>query len=158
MKTRTIQIKIPSWVPTRYQWLEWKKKVTLFFFPPRCSSCQCKLPVEYPVYYKYRTGYHMGYHNVGSNFEVDGGKICAPCLKQYIHQLDLPIGECKLCQTKDVKVIDYHNDLKGIIITFCWQWWNYGNFCLTCVDDLLDTGKVRHVVQVSKLRIPYEEL
>ena len=94
----------------------------------------------------------MGYQNARSDFAVSGGKICAPCLKQYIHQLDLPIGKCGLCQTKDVKVIDYHNDLKGIIITFLWHWWNNENYCLTCVDDLLDTGKVRNSVEVIKVK------
>jgi hypothetical protein len=146
MKTRTITFNIPRWVPTRYQWAKWKKKVKLFFFPPRCYACNCKIPVEYPVYYKYRTGHHMGYDNVQSEFAVSthGTKFCASCLKQYIHQLDLSKGTCELCRAKNVGVFDYHNNKKGTIITFLWHWWNGRNYCLTCVDDLLDTGKVKN--------------
>lgn len=147
MKTRTITIKIPRWIPTQHQWVKWKKKVKLFFSPPRCHFCQCKLAVEYPVYYKYRTGNHMGYAGTQSDFAVQafGTKICAPCLKKYIHQLDLPISTCGMCGTKNTKVIGHHWNKNILTISFLWHWWNGRDFCLTCVDDLLDTGKVRNV-------------
>jgi hypothetical protein len=145
MRTRTITINIPRWIPTRHQWVKWKKKIKLFFHPPRCYSCNCKLPVEYPIYFKYRTGHHMGYDNIQSEFAVNAHwkKLCAPCLKQYIHKLNLPKSTCDLCQTKNVPTIDYHHS-KGMVITFLWHWWNGRNYCLTCVDDLLDTGKVKN--------------
>ena len=144
-RTLTLNLKVPRWVPTGYQWRAWKKKVNLFFFPPRCSSCECKLPVEHPVYYKYRTGYHMGYANIQSDFGINtfGKRLCTSCLKQYIHQLDLKKGTCELCQTKDTKVIGYSFS-KEMTITFLWHWWNGRDFCLPCVDDLLDNGKVRN--------------
>ena len=144
MRTRTLTLKIPHWIPTRYQWSKWKKRVNLFFFPPRCHSCKCKLPVEYPVYYKRRTGYHLGNTNSLSDFAINTSKpLCKVCLKQYIHQLKLKKGNCELCQTKNTKVIGYHSS-KEMTITFLWHWWNGKDFCLTCVDDLLDTGKVRN--------------
>lgn len=148
MKTRplTITFKIPSWVPTRRQLLRYKKQVKLFFFPPRCGSCNCKLPVEYPLYYKHRAGNHMGVDTAYSEFAVYAtDNKCAACLKQYIHQMDLDIGigACDLCNRKNTKVVGYHNNLKGIIITFLWQFWNGRSYCLPCVDDLLDTGNVK---------------
>jgi hypothetical protein len=92
-----------------HQWMKWKKKVKLFFFPPRCDSCKCKLPVEFPVYYKYRTGNHMGHNNVYSDFAIRASaQFCRLCLKNYIHGLDLKKGICELCQTKNTKVIGYH--------------------------------------------------
>jgi hypothetical protein len=145
MRTRTLTLKVPHWVPTRYQWLKWKKRVKLFFFPPRCHSCKCKLPVEYPVYYKYRKGYHLGYANSLSDFAINATKpLCRVCLKQYIHQLKLKKGTCDLCQTKNTKVIGYHFSKEAATIMFLWHWWNGKDFCLTCVDDLLDTGNTRN--------------
>jgi hypothetical protein len=148
MRTRTItfNLKVPRWVPTRHQWMKWKRKVRLFVFPPRCGSCECKLPVEFPVYYRYRTGYHLGYPNTLSDFAINtsGKQLCASCLKQYIHQLKLKKGTCELCQTKNTKVIGYHFSKEELTIMFLWHWWNGRDFCLTCVDDLLDSGKVRN--------------
>ena len=89
----------------------------------------------------------MGYADTQSDFAINafGKQLCRACLKQYIHQLDLKKGTCELCQTKDTKVIGYHFSKKVMTITFLWHWWNGRDFCLTCVDDLLDTGKVRNV-------------
>jgi hypothetical protein len=107
--------------------------------------------VEHPVYYKYRTGNHMGYTNVYSDFAVNsfGTKFCAPCLKNYIHQLNLPTGNCDLCDNKNTKVAEYQFNRdkdtdKPTVITFLWHWWNGRKYCLTCVDDLLDNAKVRN--------------
>jgi hypothetical protein len=90
----------------------------------------------------------MGYDNVQGEFAVNtsGEQLCAPCLKQYIHQLDLPMGNCELCDNRNVNIIDFHwsNWNRKITIMFLWHWWNGRNYCLTCVDDLLDTGKVRN--------------
>jgi hypothetical protein len=145
MKTRTITLKIPRWVPTRYQWMKWKKKVKLFFFPPRCHVCDCRLPVEFPRYYKYRTGYHLG-AEAYTDFGVRcyGKQHCASCLKNYIHQLNLPTGRCDLCREQNTKVMSYHYNKEVMTITFLWHWWNGRDFCLPCVDDLLDTGKVKN--------------
>lgn len=87
----------------------------------------------------------MGYDNTYAMFAVDPhDKKCASCLKQYIHDLSLPIGTCEMCLQTNTKVIEYHYDIKGKTITFLWHWWNGKKFCLTCVDDLLDTGNVKN--------------
>jgi hypothetical protein len=89
----------------------------------------------------------MGCHDVHSEFAVYATDTkCATCLKQYIHQMDLDIGigTCDLCNRKNTKVVGYHNNLKGTIITFLWQFWNGRSYCLPCVDDLLDTGNVKN--------------
>jgi hypothetical protein len=143
VKTRNVTLKIPHWIPTRHQWTEWKKKVKLFFFPYRCNGCNNKLPTKYPQYYTYRAGNHMGSISHGQ-FAINcfGTQFCAGCLKEYIHQLDLPTENCDLCDNKNTKVIGYHYN-KGVIITFLWHWWNGRNYCLTCVDDLLDNAKTK---------------
>lgn len=141
MKTRKITISIPSWVPTKYQLRDWKKKVKQFFFPPRCVGCKCKVPNEYSnAYGKYTTGTHpLGFKNSQAMFIVKVyAQMCGPCLKKHIHTLSLPNGKCTMCEKKDVPVMGYTSENPTII--FLWHWWNGSQFCLDCVDDLLDTG------------------
>ena len=143
MKTRVITVKIPKWIPTKYQLRAWKKKLYVFFVPPRCHSCKCKIPDNYGSYVKKKTGTHpLGYRDVCSNFVIRSSKSwCRNCIKEYIHQLDLPIRHCTLCEKPNAAVIGHHyNRDTNHIITFCWHWWNGSYFCLDCVDDLLDTG------------------
>jgi len=143
MSSRPITIKIPKWIPTRYQLHAWKKKLYVFFVPYRCQSCQCKLTSQYSEYIKRKTGTHpLGYKNCYAEFVIRSSKLlCNNCIKEYIHQLDLPIGECTICEKQNTATIGYHNDTHTKhTITFCWHWWNGSDFCLDCVDDLLDTG------------------
>jgi DNA-directed RNA polymerase subunit N (RpoN/RPB10) len=143
MNTRTITIKIPKWVPTRYQLRAWKKKLYVFFVPYRCHSCNCKIPDRYGSYVKQKTGTHpLGYKNVCTDLVIKSSKSwCRNCTKKYIHQLNLPIGQCTMCEKQNTAIMGYHynKDTKQVI-TFCWHWWNGSKFCLECVDDLLDTG------------------
>ncbi len=143
MTHRTITIKIPKWIPTRYQLRAWKKKLYVFFVPYRCQSCNCKIPGQYGSYVKPKTGTHpLGYKNVSGMFAISASKSwCTKCVKQYIHHLDLPIGNCTMCEKKNTPIMSYHhNTHTRHTITFLWYWWNGSGFCLDCVDDLLDTG------------------
>jgi hypothetical protein len=70
-----------------------------------------------------------------------GVSWCQDCMKKYVHSLEKKKGTCDICMTKDVDVMGYHfSKENNIVITFLWNHWNGHEFCMKCIDGILDKG------------------
>ena len=141
MRTIHLKINVPSWVPSRYDLDLFKPKLKFKLNPPCCEKCKCKLDTR-EFYYGHKVnGKYYGY-NVNQMFAVRSyAKWCKACMKKYVHSLEKTKGNCTLCGSKDVDVMGYYYGKEDkVIITFLWGHWNGNEFCMDCVNTLLDNG------------------
>lgn len=143
-KMKTITIKVPNWFPTSSDIRQYKRKLKMWMFPPRCSDCNTRVKSSNFYWKQYRTGTHpLGYKNTQDYFAIRASRpSCVSCMKKYLHQHPKDMGTCSICDATDVPVIGYtFSKPQKLFITYLWHWWNSGTFCMQCIDDLLDNGK-----------------
>lgn len=141
MRTIYLKIKVPSWVPTRYDMELFKRHIKFKLNPPKCEKCKKKLEVR-RFYYGHRvSGKYYGYDTRQMFAMQSGVSWCQDCMKKYVHSLEKKKGTCDICMTKDVDVMGYHfSKENNIVITFLWNHWNGHEFCMKCIDGILDKG------------------
>jgi len=140
---KTITIKVPNWFPTSHDLRQYKRKVKMWLFPPRCQDCRKRVKTTRFYWKQRRTGTHpLGIKNTISDFAIRSNKqVCVDCMKKYLHQYLKNNGNCTICEAKDVPVMGYtFTKEPANITTFLWHWWNGSTFCMKCVDELLDNG------------------
>ena len=144
MKIINIKIKVPNWIPTLQTLRQYKRKVRMWMFPPRCLDCNKRLNT-YSFYWKQnRTGTHpLGIKDIRTNFAMRVNRSsCNSCIKTFIQQCPKDIGNCAICETQNVPVMGYtFNKETKTIFTFLWAWWNGSTFCMKCIDELLEKGE-----------------
>jgi len=141
LRTLHLKIKVPSWVPTWYDINLFKRAIKFKLNPPKCEKCNKKLGVKSFYYGHMVTGNYYGYQSHQKFAMRSGVSWCQGCMKKYVHSLEKKTGKCDICCTKDVEVMGYHHDSKNkIIITFLWNYWNGREFCVKCIDGILDNG------------------
>lgn len=141
---KQIAIKVPNWFPLTNDFRKFKRKLTKWIFPPRCVGCNKRLKSP-EFYWKHsRVGTHpLGFKNTTSTFGIRVSRpYCIGCMKTYLHTLNKEIGNCTICETKNVPVMGYTFIKEPkTFITFLWQWWNGSTFCMNCVDEMLNNGQ-----------------
>ena len=142
---KTISIKVPNWFPSSYDLRQYKRRFTMWLFPPRCKDCNTRVKSS-TFFWKQRNrvGTHpLGVKNTMGDFAIRSNKrLCAGCMKKYLHQHPKDTGNCTICGTKNVPVMGYmFTKEPANTTTFLWHWWNAGQFCMQCIDELLDKGE-----------------
>lgn len=140
MKTITV----PDWVPTSRDFQRYKQKFIKWVHPPRCVDCNMIVTTDEFHWTQHRTGTHpLGHKNTISMFAIKATRCsCVRCMKVYLHQRPKHVGNCTLCDARDVPVMGYTVVKEHtLFITFLWHWWNSSSFCMNCIDDLLDNGR-----------------
>lgn len=136
-----MQIKVPNWFPTGYQLRQWKRKLNYILFPPRCEDCKTRVKASRFYYKQYRSGtYPTGFKCI-ADFAIKANRTsCPSCIKKYLNPTTT--GKCTICETENVPVMVYiFNREPKTSITFLWGWWNSGEFCMQCIDELLEKGE-----------------
>lgn len=144
---KTISIKVPNWVPTSHDFWRYKQKLMKWLYPYRCVDCNKRLKARDFYLTQQRIGTHpIGIKNVIGEFGIQANRIsCVSCMKKFLQQCPKDIGNCTLCETKNVPVMGYtFNREPKLFLTFLWIWWNSGTFCMKCIDDLLDNGEANN--------------
>lgn len=141
---KTIRIKVPNWIPTSRRDIQrYTQKFIKWVYPPRCVDCNKKVNNDVFSLRQLREGTHpLGMKNLESEFAIRATRSsCVSCMKKYLHALRTEMGNCTICEKRNVPVLGHHYIKSSkIFITFLWYWWNGSTFCMNCVDELLDNG------------------
>lgn len=140
---KTIIIEVPNWIPTLRDLHKYKHTVSKWIFPPRCVDCNKRLKSSTFEWRQHRTGTHpAGTKNVECDFGINISRpYCVNCAREFLHNLPYDVGNCTICETKNVQVMGYRYIKEPkTFITFLWGWWNGSTFCVKCVDELLSKG------------------
>jgi ribosomal protein L37E len=131
---KQVTFKVPDWFPTHYELDRFRRWVRYKLSPPRCPTCNTKIPKKLGSYFVGKINNQRFYVSLSP-------ARCRKCTEEYINSLDLKTVKCASCGNTE-KGTGYHSKNKNILTMMWGASWNGKEHCIDCINHAIRTGEV----------------